>query len=381
MSKSPLKVCHFSSVHHISDTRVFHRECVWLAKAGYDVTLIAIGNKQEVIQGVNVISVPKPTSRLKRILFTTRKVYTLAKQQHADVYHFHDPELIPFALLLKWSGKKVVYDIHENITESMKDKKWLMLKWLFIWVYLQFDKLAAKHFQLILAEQSYIKVYKNRYPDKTFTLVRNYAPAELLKPFIQTQRNVVNNNIRLFYMGSIDALYCCKEMLEAVAILNKQGINTHLTLVGWIEPSLKHEMQTWSFMKTIEHQVTFTGFLPIEQGYELSRNCNIGLSFVSSNVNTSQSLPRKMYEYMHIGLPVISSGYPLYKKLVDENALGICIDNNTPHEIARGILQLAQSKDFLNQLAQSSIKAANNYFNWESEFAVMNQQIYQPTKA
>ncbi|MES2690382.1 MAG: glycosyltransferase [Bacteroidota bacterium] len=379
MSEKKSRVCHFSSVHHINDTRVFYRECVWLAKE-YDVSLVAIGKFTGKRDGVSVTGIPKPASRLKRIFGTTHQVYKVARSQHADLYHFHDPELIPFALLLKWSGKKVVYDIHENITESLKDKKWLMFKGLFTWLYLRFDALAARYFTLILAEESYLKVYKRRYPKKETSLVRNYAPSALLKPFVQLNRMVSGNKVKLFYMGSIDSLYCCKEMLEAVYLLNKQGIDAEITMVGWIEPNTQHEMQTWLFMKEIRHKVTMTGYMEIEQGYELSKGFHIGLSFVSDNLNVSQSLPRKMYEYMHIGLPVISSGHLLYKQLVETHALGLCVNNNTAVEISKAIKQLMESGAYLNQLAQNNVKAAATHFNWETEYGQLDRVYSQLLK-
>lgn len=368
MTPKNVKVCHFSSVHRINDTRVFHRECVWLAKAGYDITLVAIGDYSGMRDGVKIIGIPKPESRLKRMLSTTWLVYRAARQQQAAIYQFHDPELIPFALLLKWSGKKVVYDIHENITESMKDKKWLMLKSFFIWLYLRFDALAARNFSLILAEESYISVYKRRYLSKETTLVRNFAPASLLRPFVQTSRQTDGGQVKLFYMGSIDSQYCCREMLEAVYILNKQGLDASITLVGWIDPQTRAEMDRWPFLKEIEGQVTLTGFLEIERGYELSRHHHIGLSIVSDNLNVSQSLPRKMYEYMHIGLPVVSSGHKLYKDMVETHGLGLCVNNNSAVEIARAVRSLVDSGAHLNELARNNIDAASRYFNWESEF-------------
>lgn len=369
MSKK-IKVCHFSSVHNLSDTRVFYRECTWLAQ-DFDVTLIAIGNKTETINNVKLIGVEKPVSRLKRILHTTRQVYKLAKQQNADIYHFHDPELIPFGWLLKTQGKKVIYDIHENVTESLKAKNWLPLKGLFIKIYLWFDALAARNFKLILAEKSYVKVYRFRYPKKQFALIRNYASNSQLKPFINTNREAKNNIINLFYMGSIDEQYCCKQMLEALAILNNQGVNAHLKMIGWIDPKIKQEMQTWPFMEAIKNKLLFTGFLDMQAGYKLSQDCHLGLSFVSDNLNVSQSIPRKMYEYMHIGLPVVSSSHLLYKNMVETHALGLCVNNNSAIEIANTIIAMAKSGNYLNTLAQNNLKAAQQHFNWETEYQTL----------
>lgn len=367
MDNKRLKVCHFSSVHHINDTRVFHRECVWLAKE-YDVTLIAIGQFNGIREGVNIISVPKPDSRIRRILRTTLDVYRLAKAQDADVYHFHDPELIPLAWLLKRKGKKVIYDIHENVTESMKDKSWLPLKWLFIWLYLRFDALAASAFSLVLAEQSYINVYQRRYPAQKLTLTRNYAPAKLLEPYIQMNREVNGNEVRIFYMGTVEPLYCCMEMLESVYLLNKQGVNASLTLIGWTHPNVLAQIEALPYINSIRGKVTFAGSKDIRDGYALSRSFHIGYSFVSDNLNVSQSLPRKMYEYMHIGLPVISSGHKLYKDLVETYALGLCVNNNTGVEIAQAVKAMLGNKGYLNQLAKNNIEAAQQHFNWETEY-------------
>jgi glycosyltransferase involved in cell wall biosynthesis len=370
-----IKVCHFGSVHNQTDTRVFYRECQWLAH-DFDVTLIAIGKFTGVKNGVKLIGLPKPANRLKRLWHTTRQVYKLAKQEQADIYHFHDPELIPFAWLLKLQGKKVVYDVHENVTESLKDKSWLPLKGLFIKLYLWFDALAARNFSLVLAEQWYEKVYKYRYPKNAFTLVRNFAPAALLKPFVNTQRQVSNNQVRIFYMGSIDELYCCTAMLESIAILNKQGIDASLNMIGWCSDQTKASIEQLPFWEQIKHKVFLPGFMDVQEGFKHSLNCNLGYSFVSDNLNVSQSFPRKMYEYMHIGLPVITSGHLLYKNMVETYATGLYVSSNTAVEIAQTVKAMMQSGEYLNTLAQNNIQAAQQHFNWETEYESL-KGLYQ----
>lgn len=90
------KIVHMTSVHVRNDTRIFYKECVSLANAGYEVVLIvADGKGDEEKNGVTIVDVgKKPTSRIRRMIFTTARIYKAAWQIDADVYHFHDPELL-----------------------------------------------------------------------------------------------------------------------------------------------------------------------------------------------------------------------------------------------------------------------------------------------
>src|SRR4051794_34340566 len=108
--RAMIRVCHMTSVHPWDDVRIFHKECRSLAAAGFDVHLVACAPEPRRLDEVTVHSVPRSkTGRLGRMLGTARNVYRAAKALDADIYHFHDPELIPYGLLLKWRGKNVIY--------------------------------------------------------------------------------------------------------------------------------------------------------------------------------------------------------------------------------------------------------------------------------
>ncbi len=95
------KVCILTSVHSLFDIRIFHKQAKTLAKAGYDVTLIVQHTRDEVIEGIKVIALPKPKNRFHRMIGLVFRVFRLALTQKADVYHFHDPELLPVGVLLR----------------------------------------------------------------------------------------------------------------------------------------------------------------------------------------------------------------------------------------------------------------------------------------
>lgn len=120
-----IHVCHMTSAHASDDTRIFYKECVSLAKAGYEVSLVARGPAvRRPASGSWAWACPSG-GRLFRMLFFARRIYRQALALDAEVYHLHDPELLPYGLRLKRRGKVVIFDSHEFTAQAILEKHWL----------------------------------------------------------------------------------------------------------------------------------------------------------------------------------------------------------------------------------------------------------------
>src|SRR5262245_31681367 len=108
------KVCILSSVRPATEHRMSVKQGASLLRAGYRVSIVAPHPRDEVVSGITIRAVPKFSSRLLRMVIATAYVYREALRQHADVYHFHNTELMPVGWLLKVQGKRVLYDVRED---------------------------------------------------------------------------------------------------------------------------------------------------------------------------------------------------------------------------------------------------------------------------
>ena len=112
---TPVRIVHLSTLHAARDVRIFHKECRTLSAAGYEVHLVVRKPPDETQEGVRFHAIESPDEgRVRRMAARLRGAYRLARGLRADLYHFHDPELIPIGLLLKRHSARVIYDVHED---------------------------------------------------------------------------------------------------------------------------------------------------------------------------------------------------------------------------------------------------------------------------
>lgn len=74
------------------------------------MVLIAQHSKEETVDGIRIVPLPTPKNRFERMTKVVWKLFRLALKEKAQIYHFHDPELIPAGLFLKILGKQVIWN-------------------------------------------------------------------------------------------------------------------------------------------------------------------------------------------------------------------------------------------------------------------------------
>lgn len=356
-NKTP-KVCILTSVHSAFDTRIFHKEAKTLLNAGYRVTLIAQHNKNETVDGINIIALPKPRNRLIRFLNTTVRAYKLSLKEKASIYHFHDTELLPFmAILKRKTSSKVIYDIHEEQTKSILSKEWLPrpIRPLISTLFDLLEKSVSKRFDFLISATGAIeKRFRNIGIKKVITVL-NYP----ILTYFEYSKKKVSNGKRLIYAGDLTAIRGIPNIIQALKYLPNEVM---LTLVGKIS-----DKQLTKIFETLPKNVEFKGWLPTEKTYEAMFNADIGLLCFLPQSHHVNALPNKLFEYMAAGLSIVASNFPLWREIVNGNRCGMVVNPQDPKEIAGAIQYLIEHPEEARKMGENGRKAVIEKYNWKNE--------------
>ena len=115
-------ICHITSMHNWDDDRIYQRACLGLANAGHKVHLVVTQPDKSPTESLVRFHWLKLRKGWKRRWYSSREAVDNAIEIKADIYHFHDPELLPhiIKLKLKYPESRVFYDIHENYCVRFK---------------------------------------------------------------------------------------------------------------------------------------------------------------------------------------------------------------------------------------------------------------------
>jgi glycosyltransferase involved in cell wall biosynthesis len=354
-----MNITHLTSVHHRYDTRIFHKMCRSLANHGHSIALVvADGQGDETRGGVRVWDVGASKGRFDRIRNAPGRVFAKAVTLDADLYHLHDPELIPIGLKLKKMGKRVIFDSHEDVPRQMLGKLYLNrpARWCIAQALRVYEAWACKQFDGVIAATPFIRdkflaINPSSLDINNFPLLDELASAS---SWAQKQPAVC-------YVGGIGKIRGIVEVVEAMGQVESAA---RLNLAGRFgEGDLQQRVQArpgWQ-------RVDALGFVDRAGVRDVLARSMAGLVTLHPVINYIDALPVKMFEYMSAGIPVIASDFPLWREIIAGNDCGLLVDPLNPTQIAEAIDYLVTHPEETERMGRNGRKAVLERYNWPSE--------------
>lgn len=362
-----IKVCYFTS-KDANDIRVFHKECVSLVKAGYDVTMVCPNAEDKEVQGVHIRGVKyEEHGDFARFTKLPKVLYEKALEIDADIYHFNDPASIKYGALLKKNGKKVIFDAFEDHPSLWMNRatgvKGLLFKAIGKW-YEGYEKRQCAKFDAILCCYHWTKD-RLKQVNPNCELVFNFPivnPEEVKEP-----KGVNAQRPSICYAGTMSEAWNIPTVIDAI-----EGSHIHFNLAGWGGDDLMAHMKAQKGWE----QVEFFGKLPKQEVVEKVYNhSDIGMALYHYSPlchgKVGNMSNNKLFEYMLMGMPVVCTDFDLWKDVIEKNHCGICVPPSDKKAIRTAIEYIVTHPEEALEMGRNGQRMVLNKYNWTSQEQIL----------
>ncbi len=363
------------------DARV-QKEALALARWGYEVTVFALtmpGPREQNYLGIRLVN--PTTGKLARFPYrlTYLKAYwqllrALLKEQ-ADIWHGHDLEILPFVYIAaRFKGGKLVYDSHElwsGYDWPGRSGGLGMLRRLVWGAWLRLEKRLARRCHLVITvSHGCAREIAERLGIETPLVLRNCVdPARGGGSGcggIRAKLGLNSGEPLVVYAGLLQEGRGLENLVRAWRDLS---VEAHLAFVGRgpAEGGLKNLV--W---QSCLHNVHFLEPVRARELPEFISGASLGVVLIEgTDLSKYYSLPNKLFEYLAAGVPVLASGLPEIRRLVEEYRVGVLADPRDPVNI-RSVLAglLSGHTGSLEQLRQNALQASR-HLTWQKEVGLL----------
>ena len=294
------------------------------------------------------------------------RLFFLLLFSKVDIFHANDLDtLLANYLAAKIRRKPIVYDSHEYFTgvPEIQNKKLVKKTWLTIerWI---FPKLKY----IFTVNQSIAKLYKEEY-DKDLQILRNIPHKLQLKTLkSKSELNIPEDKDIIITQGAgINIDRGIEETVEAMQYLE----NVCLMIIGNgdVIPKLKKRVLELK----LENSIIFKGRMPYHEMIQYTQHAQLGLTLdKDTNINYKFSLPNKLFDYIHAGIPILATRIIEVEKIIKKYNIGLFIDNHEPKHIAKQI-RSALNNEKLKAKWRLNINLAANELHWGFEEKLLKE--------
>lgn len=355
-----------SVINDLSTDQRVHKTCLTLTELGFNVILVGRRQRKSLPLAGRVYS----THRMF-LLFEKGPLFYLEYQIRLFIFLlFHKVHvvvandldtLLPNYLISKIKASQLVYDTHELFCEvpelqgnPMKRKVWKRLE---LWI---FPKLK----NVFTVNDSIANIYTSEY-HVPINVVRNI-------PFLKNQNVVISASLEELNLPKNKKII----VLQGAGINMDRGAEEAVEAMQYVEDSLLLIIGGGDVLDTLKimvlelklnDSVMFIGKVPFEKLMQYTRLADIGLTLdKDTNINYRYSLPNKLFDYIHAGVPILASELVEVKKIVEKYQVGDCIQSHEPKHIAEKLNHILADADRL-QMWKKNAKIASESLNWETE--------------
>ena len=333
-----------TSVHEPDDPRIRERYIRTL-ESTFDVTYVARAPGPTDQNGLSLL--PLEGSRRRR----RGAVRAALLKSDYDVAAVHDPELLPAAIAASRRGRRVVFDLHEDVPAQLRTRRSLprVLRRPASVVAAAYLRHAEKKLPITLAEAGYASLL--RMPHPVFPNYPRYDtfPAPSGKP-----------DGSIVYVGDVTEVRGALTLIEAAALVSSRR---PVRFVGRCSDELRGRMEELARARVVD--VELTGWMAHREAMEAIASSVVGVSPLHDVPNYRNSLPTKTLEYLAMGVPAVATDLPGTRGVIGGLAGVELVVPGDARSLAVGIENALDP--LVQQSASSSAASVRETYVWPDE--------------
>ncbi len=367
------RICMIGHTNYASDNRV-RRYAESLAARGDVVDVVALrsseqGGVQE-LNGVNLYGIQhranNETSKWsyawQLLCFLCNSFIFVTRRHHKikyDLIHVHNvPDFLVFAALYpKWTGAKIILDIHDVVPELFEGKFNSEPDSTYIKILKSLERLSAGFSDHVIISNHLWKkrlIERSVSGDKCSVLVNHVDPAV----FYRRSRTRADGKLILLFPGSFQAHQGLDVAIRALARLKDILPNCELHLYGG--GGGRDSQKTLEKLASelgLNGRVRFYGMVPLDQIPQVMANADIGVVPKRADTFGNEAYSTKIMEFMSQGIPVVASRTAIDTYYFSDET--VCFFKSGDHRaMAEALLNLINDPGLRDRLSQNGLDYA-----------------------
>ena len=362
-----MKVVYLCAKHPRYDKRIFYKISVSLSKNGLDVVNICPNAKKTTKFKIKTIGFEQKEGYLKRF-YSLIKLYKLGLKQHADVIIAPEPDSLVIAYWIKRKQKKIklLFDSHEYYYKYFDNifKNKLISSVFNILVDKIINYVVKRIYGVMVVTERMKKKYK-KINERAY-LIPNTNDIVSKGKYNYNKNSYLMNKKYFIYEG---LFYYPEIIINTAKLLRRNNINVSILLLGGFSKNSNYSKNVSEFRKIVfgenlQEYITFIEWVPFYGMQQYIINCIAGLVIMNPNDYLYYALPNKLFDYMALGVPIITFDFPEITKIVKEEKCGIVVKEIKEELLVDAMLTMMKNKRKREIMAKNSYLAMKNKYDW-----------------
>lgn len=173
------------------------------------------------------------------------------------------------------------------------------------------------------------------------------------------------DRLEIAYLGLLEIPRGILELIDATSLLRRRGLAVRLRLIGSGRDEQLFRRRA-AELGLDESVVEFLGHVPYADALRLVAGADIGAMPLHRNDHMDSTIPNKVFDYMSVGVPVLTSDVTASAALVRQLDVGEVFTSGNAESLAAAVERM-QSPETRQRMGEHGRAAVRSTFNWETD--------------